>query len=241
MTNEIILVLGGIIIGIIAVVLGGGNFWAMPLWQILFPDIGLGVLIGNLKVGSAFRGFASSCTTFKRINKIRVLKASLALMVGTILGASFIAKLDQSWAIVAILIAIILSESADWIGARAKPYHFIIGSIILGIYYGLFAAGSGILIVTLLRLKSPADSKIANVKSEARVVEFLMSIAAVSVHFLSGNVVSVLWIPWCIGAMLGGYIGGKILNTMGHASAEFQKFVLRVSYLLALVVSIFSF
>jgi uncharacterized membrane protein YfcA len=238
--NELILGLGGLIVGIIAVVLGGGGFWAIPLWEILFPGIRLGVLIGNLKVGSAFRGLASSFTTWKQVDARRVFTLSVPLLIGTVVGASLISKLDQRWTIVGVVLAAIVSEAADWLSARTTKAHFVLGAIALGAYYGFFGAGAGILIVALLRVRTPNDTKIAGVKSEARVIEFLMSLIAVAAHFMSGNIVNSLWIPWSIGAVVGGLLGGVILNKLGKLSGDVQKWVLRASYCLAIAVCIWT-
>ena len=113
-------------------------------------------------------------------------------------------------------------------------------ALALGIYYGFFGAGVGILLVALLRVPSPLDSHIASVKSEARFVEFLMGMIAVAAHFLSGNIVNSLWIPWSIGCLIGGYFGGVALNKLGQLSPTIQKSVLRLSYTIAIVVSVWT-
>jgi uncharacterized membrane protein YfcA len=240
MINELLLAFCGVFVGIIAVVLGGANFWAIPVFQILFPGLGYGVLVGNLKVGSVWRGVASSITTWRQISLKRVLWISILMAVGTLVGASVTSKLDQRWILAGVILAAIVCEFAEWFSKRATPAHFTVGAILIGAWYGFFGAGFGILVVSLMRVRISDDSKIAEVKSDARVIELFLSIVAVIAHFASGNIVNSLWIPWSVGSVIGGFIGGAMLNRLGKVPASVQKTVLRISYLLAIAVCFFT-
>jgi uncharacterized membrane protein YfcA len=54
-----LLLVGGFVVGIFSVIIGGGFFVSIPLLQFLFPSVSYGAVVGNLKVGSFFRGIGS--------------------------------------------------------------------------------------------------------------------------------------------------------------------------------------
>ena len=68
MVDFILLTIGGCFIGIFSVVIGGGMFFTVPLFQILFPNITFGSIVGNQKVGSFFRGIGSTLATRHHID-----------------------------------------------------------------------------------------------------------------------------------------------------------------------------
>src|SRR4029077_10550374 len=63
-----LLLLGGFVVGIFSVIVGGGFFVSIPLRQFLFPSVSYGAIVGNLKVGSFFRGIGSTITNRKEID-----------------------------------------------------------------------------------------------------------------------------------------------------------------------------
>src|SRR5262249_40756140 len=71
LTRETVLLLvGGFVVGIFSVIIGGGFFISIPLLQFLFPSVSYGAIVGNLKVGSFFRGIGSTITNRKEIDWI---------------------------------------------------------------------------------------------------------------------------------------------------------------------------
>lgn len=238
--DAMILIIGGVVVGMISVVFGGGLFWSLPLWQFLFPEIAFGALVGNLKVGSLVRGSASTLTTWRQIRYRRSLLTSIPLLIGSAIGAQSISQLNQKWIILGVLIAVVLVETSKWIATKVNQSHFYLACLFLGTYFGFFGAGGGILLVALLRIRTPEDSAISQLKTDTRFIEMLMAIVAVIAHFLSGNIVNRFWIPWAFGSLIGGYLGGIALNKMGAMSAPVQKYILRTSYLLALFGSCIS-
>lgn len=197
-------------------------------------------MMGNLRVGSTVRGVASYYTTRKQVNLKNVILISPPLILGTIFGAKFISQINMSYGFIIILLAALTSEFVDKIKASLNTKSFSFAAFLLGVYYGIFGAGVGVLLVTLLKIKTPDDSKIAEVKSDVRAVELAMSSFAVITHFMSGNVISSLCVPWSLGALLGGYAGGKLLTKIGRLSGEIQKIILRVSYIFAVLVVYFQ-
>src|SRR5215475_1192333 len=105
-----LLLVGGFVVGIFSVMIGGGFFVSIPLWQFLFPSVSYGAIVGNLKVGSFFRGIGSTITNRNEIDWIENLLWSVPLVIGTVLGVMVIAHLHQRWILPAIIAASALSE-----------------------------------------------------------------------------------------------------------------------------------
>ena len=90
------------------------------------------------------------------------------------------------------------------------------------------------LIVALLRVLTPDENRIVDVKIQARFVEFVMGVAAISVHSWAGNLVANVWVPWALGNFVGGAAGGVLLSTLLHVPARVQRLLLFFAYAAAL-------
>src|SRR5262249_20387252 len=112
LTRETAALLVGGFVGIFSVIIGGGFFHSLPLLQFLFPSVSYGAVVGNLKVGSFFRGIGSTITNRREIDWLGNLLWSVPLVIGTVLGVMVIAHLHQRWMLPAIIAAIALSELA---------------------------------------------------------------------------------------------------------------------------------
>ena len=220
------LVFGGFIIGVFAVVVGGAMFISIPYIQWLFPQATVGAVVGNLKVGSFFRSIGSTASTWKKIEFIENFKLMPAALIGTVLGAASISHIDQRWMLPAIISAIAFTVYAPKLAHKVTKRTFSIAAFITGLYSGVLGAGIGVMLVALLRLKHPKDTQIGHVKIQARFVEFILTISAVVTHFFSGNLVTMLWVPLSVGALVGGYVGGIILHKMGDMPGKIQKLLL---------------
>src|SRR5215471_8734545 len=215
-----LLLVGGFVVGIFSVIIGGGFFVSVPLWQFLFPSVSYGAIVGNLKVGSFFRGIGSTITNRKEIDWIGNLLWSVPLVIGTVLGVMVIAHLHQRWMLPAIIAAITLSELAPWLAKRITKGSFQVASLATGAYAGFLGAGMGIILVALFRLKHPAVERIAHVKIQARFIE---------------------WLVWSVGSLAGGIAGGVLLEKLGAMSGKIQKSVLRLAYLVAVAGALLPF
>lgn len=234
----LILILSGTVVGIIGIMLGGSMFFSIPIIQLIFPEVSYGMVIGNIKIGSFFRGIGSTFSTCNEIDWKNYLLISVPIFLGTIVGITAIKDIHQKWILPAIIIAVILAEITPKIASKIENKHFFILSITTGIYAGFIGPGIGIIIVAILRIKYCWDDDIIHVKIQARFVEWVIVIVSVIAHFLYGNTDTKIWFPWSIGTLLGGYIGGIILNKLGNISGKVQKRILRVSFLLAIIIAI---
>jgi uncharacterized membrane protein YfcA len=103
---------GGFVVGIFSVIIGGGFFISIPLLQFLFPSVSYGAIVGNLKVGSFFRGIGSTITNRREIDWLGNLLWSVPLVIGTVLGVMVIAHLHQRWMLPAIIVQIVSAWQA---------------------------------------------------------------------------------------------------------------------------------
>src|SRR5215471_9871567 len=117
-----------------ALLLVGGFVVGIPLLQFLFPSVSYGAIVGNLKVGSFFRGIGSTITNRKEIDWLGDLLWSVPLVIGTVLGVMVIAHLHQRWMLLAILAAIALSELAPWLAKRITKGSYQAVSLATGAY-----------------------------------------------------------------------------------------------------------
>jgi len=233
----VLLTFAGVLIGVFSVVVGGGFFISIPFIQWLFPQVSVGAVVGNLKVGSFFRSIGSTLSTFKQIEFLQNLKIMPPALIGTVLGAMTISNIDQRWLLPAIISAIIFTLQAPKWASKVSNKGFALAAFITGIYSGVLGAGIGIMLVALLRLKHPKDTEIIFVKIQARFVEFMLTTAAVLTHMISGNLITALWIPLAIGGVIGGYVGGEVLNKFGQLSGRTQKNILYSAFAVDLMVA----
>jgi len=231
----LLLFISGILIGTIGVLFGGSMFLSLPLWQFFFPGMNYGQIIGNLKTGSLSRGFASSFSTWKKINLNEAITIIVPFVISSIISTATIAKVDQKYLIYAILVAIVFSELSPKLAKFINKRTRIVFSILLGFYAGFIGAGIGIMLVALLRTIFPSTSQIIFVKIQARFVETVSTIFVVFAHIYYGNIIWPIWIIWAAGTLLGGYIGGHTLKKIIHISNRGQKIYLVIVYVIALI------
>lgn len=235
------LVIGGFIGGVFGAIFGGGMFFYTPFFQLMFPSVSFGAIVGNVKVGSFSRGIGSTIATHSMIEYRKTIQVSAIAFVGTILGASMIASLDQRWLFPMTILAIAVSELAPIIAKKITPRTFTIASFFTGLYAGFLGAGISLLLLALFRVKHPEDKDIALVKVQTRFAELLLGVSALVVHWLHGNLHMQIWLPWSIGMCVGGVLGGILLKHISILTPKTQKIILRISCAIAFIVSAWAF
>lgn len=234
-----VLILGGFLTGIAGVVFGGSMFFSLPVIQWAFPTMLFGQVVGNLKVGSFFRSIGSTWTTRRQIEFRKSIQISVLALIGTAISSLLVSHLSQTWMLPATILAVMLAECAPRMARFITARTFHVAAFLCGLYAGALGAGIGLMLVALVRLKLPNDDEIALAKIQARFIEFLLVIVAVIMHWWSQNLVAAVWVPWSIGSLAGGYVGGVLLAKLSKYSAGIQKVVLRISYIVTIATAAF--
>jgi uncharacterized membrane protein YfcA len=227
----------GIVLSFWGAIIGGSSFFYIGLLQLLFPGAGFGVIIGNQKCSGMGRGLASLIVLWKEIEWKKIFPLIAFASVGTIVGASIIAKLDPKWLFPAIIVAIFFSELAPKISKKFSKHHFLGASSALGIYNGFLGMGAGIVILALLRTQWPKSSDIMHLQIQKRIVIVILNIIAVIAHGLHGNLVLAMWFPFFIGNFIGGTASSYLLLHMRKLSGKTQQHFLYASFAFALFVA----
>lgn len=232
---------GGVFIAVLAVVFGGTMFISVPIFQLVFPEVSIGQIVGNLKVGSVVRGFASTWQTWDHIDWRYIFRKAPPFFVGAIVGAFVTSDLSQLGILPLVVVAIALSECRETIAKlRFGPALSLVLAFLAGVYSGVLGIGIGILFVALLRQDCPADEDIALVKIRARALELAVSIVAVTIHLYNNNLKLEMFAFWALGSLVGGVIGGIALSKMTTLSGEWQKRLLWFSYALSFITAFYA-
>jgi len=232
----------GIIIGSIGVLFGGTMFLSLPLFQLLIPGVSSGSIIGNIKVGSFFRGIGSTLATWKIIHWKENFVLSLILSLGAIFGVSVIAQIDQKWIFPMVCMAIILTESAPFFTKFfASQKTFFASVFLVGIYQGVLGAGISVFLLALLRIKEPDETQITRLRIQANYIEWFTTFVVVIASFFYNTLIFSVFLPWSMGSLLGGYLGSFLLHSFGKFSGKTQMYFLRFSFLVAIITSGITF
>ena len=139
--SEVVLFLAGALLGVYAVVIGGGMFLSVPLFQFLYPAASIGQIVGSIKVGSATRGLASTWATWRQVRPSEGLLLSAPFVVGAALGAYLISGIDQRWMLPIVVSAIVISECAPRLHRVLNKSLFRASALVTGVYGGVLGAG----------------------------------------------------------------------------------------------------
>lgn len=227
-------------VGVMAILVGGTMFLSIPLFQLLFPNMAMGALIGNFKVGSVVRDIVASYVLRKKIVVQKILPIIIAFLLGSALGAFGVADLSQAFVLPAIIIGILLAEFAQKISANISRKTYLIVAFAVGVFGGILGAGISVLIIALLRVKNPKDEDIHVIRAEAVFLELTINAMAVLVFLTYGKLSPAVFIPWAAGSFVGGTIGSHLLHKTGRLSPRFQKNLLRAVFVFALVIALWK-
>lgn len=235
MSDFLLMLIAGVVIGAIGVLFGGSSFLAIPVFQLFYPGFSYAQIMGNIRVGSLGRSFSSTISTFKHIEFKRLLPIFIPFAITSIVGVFLISKLEQDHLVYAIIAAILLTELSPKLAHLVNEKTRIVASALLGLYYGLIGAGSGLLIFALLRTVYTEKTDIAHAKIQARFIETIGVVLVLIVHLLNGDLIMDAFLPWTIGSVFGGVLGAVVLKRFKRASAGVQHVYLWIVYVLALL------
>lgn len=249
METSLILGFSGFFISIFAVLFGGSMFFSVPVFQLLFPGATIGAIVGSIKAGSFARGLITTLKTAPHI-RFESLPLYSFLLIWGVFGAFSIAELSQDYLLPVVIVGILvtvfsnklealISRSANASGAK----HIL--AFTVGVYGGFFGAGVALLVFALIRIFEPerygSDDHIIEAKIQARFLEFILVIVALTGHLISGTITtanSEMWLPWTIGAGFGGLVGAMGLIHLKKAPTKVQQAILYGSFAVALLTAI---
>lgn len=227
-------------IGIFGVVFGGNLFLSLPLFQIMFPDMVLGAMIGNIKPGSIVRNLASLAPLRNQIMVKATLSFAAALCVGSLSGALLITYLSASkvFVIPILVLGWLVMTYAPRLGHYVSHTGFMLAAFLVGMYGGIFGAGISLLIVALLRIRHGTDSELLFVRANSLYLETILTFVSVFIFLQKGLINWRFALVWAIGSVIGGYLGGKILARTGKMKPSVQKAIFHVSFGIAVTVAV---
>ncbi len=227
-----IIFISAILIGVFAVVMGGTLFLSLPLFQILFPEMSLGAIVGNIKFGSIFRNATALLPLYRKIDR-QILWLAPVLCVGSIVGSWLVVSVSHEIVPLVLIIGLAIHEY----GHRLKlpPYLFWLVTFLVGFYGGIFGAGIMLLILSLLQLR---DTSLVDARANALLLELLLSTVAVLTFWHFNLIDWPLALTWAAGGMVGGLIGGLIIKHTGRWPPQKQNWLIRLAFLIALIVSV---
>ena len=161
-------------------------------------------------------------------------------LIGSLLGAYLIIRLDNSFLmrIIPILLIIIgiyflLSPDIGKIEKKAKIsitlYSFTF-AFIIGFYDGFFGAGTGsFFLVTLVLF---LGFQLTKATAYARLMNFISNLGALLLFMLFGSIEYKIGLIMALGQIIGSLIGSKMV--LKHGSKIVRPFVVIVSFLISL-------
>lgn len=234
----ILLFLAAIPVGIFAVIIGASQFLSIPLFQLFFPWMTLGGIVGNLRIGNTVRDLFALIPVRKDIRWRDMKSFILVMCVGSVIGTLIVVDVSQAYVLPAILLAVLVTEAAPWIGKRVHKNALLGAFFGNGVYYGLIGAGGSVISMAFLRVKYPKDDQIHYIRVHMLVLEFCAFVVSVIAFVIQGGINWTISLTWGAGAIIGGYIGGKLLKTMGKAKPGVQKLCMRLVAVVAVSVAV---
>ncbi|MEI7511239.1 MAG: TSUP family transporter [Candidatus Peregrinibacteria bacterium] len=188
---------------------GGGLPLFIAFFQVFFPSFSLGNMMGLSKMGGVVRGIGVFMSVYKEIEWKRMTIISIPFLLGSIVGASFIADISDRFIPIILCGAFLFSELATLVHQYLTQRRFLFLSFLVGGYGGVLGAAIPSMIVTLLRFHTPEDEKIVHLQIQARVILFAVAVTSFLVHIWHGNILWEYAFWWAGGSFLGGIVGGK--------------------------------
>lgn len=210
----------------------------LTLMQFFFPTLSLGNIIGAGKIGGVAQGAGAMPAFWQDIDWKFIIKNIPFFLVGSFIGASIISEISQFWILPLLIVAFFVAEFAPKIAKFFTRKVFFILEGLLGIYVGLLGASIKPTLLSILRLQVPEDEKIMFLKIQIQTMMFFASFAAAIAHFFHGTLLLWVIVPLALGNIVGGFIGGKILHKTGKLSGKIQKNVMRASFAIGILSSI---
>lgn len=245
-TNLIILFAAAIAGGFCNAIAGGGTFFTFPA----LTGAGLTPLIANStnSLGSFFSPLAA---IIKDIRKLKAANAEMiSLSISAILGGfvgGLLLKLSSEltfrslipWLIGFATALFALSPYIKELRKHKVAAHnrllLLVIIFFVTIYSGYFGAGQGVILMAFLTIFTNDDMVTTNLRKN--YIATLANLSALIVYIFSGMIDWSFGAVMIIGALIGGYIGGRFANVI---SAKILRVIVTITgVLLTLKYSLF--
>ena len=231
----------GIFFGFLASVFGNSLPLNLAVMQLLLPGANFGVLVGQSKVGGILRGTGFLLSVYKKIDLKIIAWIWPPIAIGSVVGVSLIAHLDSKWIFPTLVGAYFIAEFAGKIAPRISQTTLYPAALLTGIYIGFLGAGMRAILMSFLRLRFPEDHLITTLKIHCSLVAWSTAFIAAIGHFLHGNIVWAWALPFAGGCFIGGLLGGQVLKNFTVKSPQTQKWLMRTSFGLGILISGYLF
>ena len=220
----LLLIPAGFIAGIVNTIAGGGSFLTLPALMFLC-GMDPKIANGTNRVAILLSTITASATFHKHghIDRKLVVRLTLPTLVGVPVGALLAVYLPTNsfrplfGAIFLAMAVLLIFKPTLLTDTEREPPTSRLAELALffgiGIYVGFIQAGMGILLLLGISLFHARELVGAN--AAKNVVGFILTLAALAVFAIYGQVE---WIPgliMAVGNMLGGYVGAKLAIQKG--------------------------
>jgi uncharacterized protein len=244
-THLVILFVAAMLAGGMNALAGGGTFFSFPALMAL----GVPAILSNATNAVCVTpGHALAAIVYKRElsrSPRRVIMCTIAASFGAIIGAWLLTVTNEKtfkilvpWLLLLATLMFAFGPLVQrWTKQRAKVHHKVIstdpnvvgnnpkswlGYALASIYGGYFGAGQGIVLMTIVTLSGVEDLQEANAIKNA--VATIVSLIAVIILAFKGLILWKYGILMVVGAILGGYLGGRFAK--GLSKQALRYFVL---------------
>lgn len=227
-TTLIISLIAALFAGFVNAIAGGGTLITFPILIALgIPPVAANVTNTTALVPGLIGGIWAQRKDFS-LQKWRILRLLPITIIGGLFGGFLLLNCSETY-FSALVPYLILSATAlliiqptlkKWLNTRlphsenSKIRHTLIFILLIisAIYGGYFGAGLGIILMAILGLSYNNSLVTINVLKQA--LAFSINLSAFIFFIFSDQIIWHLALIMLIGAISGGYIGGKVVNKM---------------------------
>lgn len=224
-------------ISTVSMVVGSMTPIYLSLMQFFFPVLSMGTIIGCSKVSNTARGIGGFLSFWSEIDWKFIFKTAPIFVLGGIAGANLVSEFSSTLILPILILAFFIAEFAPYFSRFFTGKNFLIFEFFMGFYTAVIAASAKIILLAVYRMKEPDDAKIMWIKIQIQVIMFFVVVVAAITHYFHGNLIWDIVLPLVIGDFIGGFMGGKILKKTGKFSGDFQKNIMRLSFLVGIAAS----
>lgn len=247
--NTLIIFTSGVLAGFIGAQVGGGGLITLP--TLLAMGLNPAVAIGTNRLAALFINFSAAIQYWrnKKISLKKIIPFTILAVIGSILGAEMVLRIDSDLlmkAITTLLIFLVLivlyKKEIGTIEQEVKmPKKYIPLLILTALFLGAYAGSIGVAATTFIAtLFIFQGQNFIKGMANAILITAITSISSLIVFILHDAIVYELAIPQGIGAFIGGWIGSKIAIKKGSIWVKTLFVVISSIMIIKLLIDIYT-